>query len=210
MDKIRKYRALIDKVAADNPAVQLYLHIEDAWFINSGNIEKLLSYRPYSVGLTWNYDNDLAGGALGAGRLTPMGAHVVDIFCEKGVRVDLAHLNRQSFFDVIAKVCAKGQKPLCTHTCFDEVNPHARNLTGEQIRAIIDADGTIGLTLVDKFLSDKCASITDVWRHVEYFRQNFGDRGLGIGTDFYGARTPRGLKNYRHLIQNGFDFHTNI
>ena len=197
MRRIRRYRARIDRVAAQNPSIKLHLHIEDAWFVNDGNIDRLLSYKPYSVGLTWNHENPLAGGASALGRLTPLGARVATKLCDNGVYVDLAHLNRKSFFDVMAIIRASGQRPLCTHTCFNEMCPHARNLTRGQVRAIVDAGGTIGLTLVKKFLSPAKATVADLYRHIDYFKRNFPHGNLGLGTDFFGGILV--INDYRKL-----------
>ena len=58
--RIKEYRQLIDKIKTK---VKLLLHIEDAWFVDEANIGELIACKPYSVGLTWNANNALAGGA---------------------------------------------------------------------------------------------------------------------------------------------------
>jgi len=190
--QIRRCRQVIDGI---NGGVKLLLHIEDAWFVNEGNIDELLALRPFSVGLTWNANNNLAGGALGDGRLTALGRFVIDRLVAADIRIDLAHLNRQSFFEVMPLL----KLPFCSHTCFDEVNSHPRNLTRSQIRAIVDSGGVVGLTLVGDFLRSKGrARMQDVYRHIRYFIAHFGADNLCIGTDFFGtANLPRGLRDYR-------------
>ena len=56
-----------------------------------------------SFGLTWNYANLLADGALetrGAG-LTTFGKHIVQELNTLHVWTDVSHLNERSFWDVI-------------------------------------------------------------------------------------------------------------
>jgi len=183
LERIREYKKLLGE--------GLLLHIEDAWFLNIDNIEELINLRPFSVGLTWNKNNNLAGGAYDNGGLTPLGRAIVKKLVANGIHIDLAHLNRKSFFQV-AKLL-KGQKLLCTHTCFDEVHPHLRNLNRKQIQTIVDSGGLIGLTLVSDFLG-----AGDVWGHIKYFLDNFGEDNLAIGTDFFGTTNlPKNLKRYK-------------
>jgi len=190
MEQIREYKKLL----GDN----LLLHIEDAWFVNEDNINEVIALRPFSVGLTWNEKNNLAGGAYSGGGLTKLGGMIIQKLVASGIHIDLAHLNRKSFFQV-AKLL-KGQKLLCTHTCFDEVHPHPRNLDRKQIQTIVDSGGIIGLTLVGDFLGD--ATMQAVFRHIKYFLDNFGEDNLCIGTDFFGTtKLPKGLKQYKHFAR---------
>ena len=188
MEQVRRCRQVIDEM---DTRVKLLLHIEDAGFVNEGNIEELLSYHPYSVGLTWNYDNPLAGGAKQEGSLTPLGKVVIERLVRAGVCIDVAHLNRKSFWQVV-----EGSRGIiCTHACFDEVCPHGRNLDREQVRALVDMGGLIGLTLVGEFLGGRTRD--DVYAHIKYFIDNFGESGLAIGTDFMGTMDlPSGLEGY--------------
>jgi len=192
LERIQEYRQIIGGIDTD---VELLLHIEDIWFVDATNISELIKLRPFSVGLTWNENNNLAGGAYSDGELTPFGKTVIGKLSAKGIHIDLAHLNRKSFF-MVAKLL-KNKKLLCTHTCFDEVHPHKRNLNREQIQTIVNSDGIIGLTLVGDFLGDG-----GVLAHIKYFTDNFGTDNLCIGTDFFGtANPPKGLKKYKDFAR---------
>jgi len=211
MQEIKKYRQLIDTVNAKNKT-KLLLHIEDAWFINEHNIEQLLEYKPFSIGLTWNEDNSLAGGAQSDGGLTQLGKTIAERLLANGIVIDLAHLNRQSFSQVAKLTTAQGKKLFCSHTCFDDVNPNPRNLDRNQVQAIVDSGGVIGLTLVAGFLGNKRATIHDVYAHIMYFIENFGEDNIAIGTDFFGTvDLPRRLVKYgdfrrfkRFLVKQDF------
>ena len=197
LSEIRRAVETLEK--ARGVGVELFLHIEDAWFVDEDNIGELLELKPFSVGLTWNADNALAGGANGSGGLTELGRAVIEKLVDGHVVIDLAHLNRQSFYQVAEVVVARGGQIFCSHACFDEVNPHPRNLDRAQIQTIVEAGGVVGLTLVGEFLtSKKRAGREDVYRHIKYFLDNFGEGGLCVGTDFFGTTNlPKGLRRYR-------------
>jgi microsomal dipeptidase-like Zn-dependent dipeptidase len=191
LNEIARARRIINNTKT---TIKLLLHVEDCHFLTPENVDLFLSFRPFSVGLTWNYDNNLAGGAVEKGQLTQFGREITAKFCAEKIVLDTAHLNRESFFDVL-KIA--GGNVICTHTCFNAVTAHARNLTDAQIQKIIDIGGIVGVTFVRGFLGGK--TINHLCRHIQYFLQNFGEDNLAVGTDFYGAKPLKRLKNYRHF-----------
>jgi len=216
LELIKKYKHLLDHM---DVGVELLLHIEDAWFVNYDNIDELLAHRPDSIGLTWNMNNSLAGGANADGGLTPLGEHFIERLVCDDIIVDLAHLNTKSFYQV-AEMLRKHNRPLlCSHTCFDAINTHPRNLDCRQVKTIVASDGLVGLTLVGEFLTtNKSATMHDVYNHVKYFIDTFGDDNLAIGTDFFGIEKrnlPKGLRRYKDfrrfrkfLLDQGLDIQT--
>jgi len=208
LQRLKGARRAIDRIKTK---VELLLHIEDAGFINEKNINEVLKLSPFSVGLSWNYNNNLAGGALDDGSLTELGAMIVRRLVNRGIAIDLAHLNGQSFSD-IAQLLKERETPLfCSHTCFEAICSNPRNLAGEQMKAIVESGGIIGLSFVGEFLKGGRATMEDVYMHVKYFVDNFGDDNLAIGTDFFGTENlPIGLCEYedfkdlkKYLLQRG-------
>ncbi len=159
------------------------------------DFDELFCYKPIYCSLTWNYDNRLAGGAMEEGGLTADGVSAIKAFNRHAVTLDTAHLNRKSFY----KAIEVADRVICSHTCLDGVNPHQRNLTDRQIKLIIEKNGLIGLTLVSEFLTKSTATVIDVIKHVEYFADKFGLDNLAIGSDFFGTRPIKKLKNYDSL-----------
>ncbi len=169
----------------DNPNIMLA--VEDCEKLASFDFPSNILY----VGLTWNGFNGLAGGAYSSEHLTSDGRKLIGRLNEKKISVDTAHLNRASFFEV----AGRADKIICSHTCFNEVNSHPRNLTSEQICAIIQKGGLVGLCCVTEFLGG--TTIDDVVRHIDWFTSRFGDNYLALGTDFYGTTNlPEGLTSY--------------
>ncbi|HGH7178665.1 TPA: dipeptidase [Bacillus luti] len=150
-----------------------------------------------SFGLTWNYANLLADGALetrGAG-LTTFGKHIVQELNMLHLWTDVSHLNERSFWDVIEIA----KNPIASHSNCHKFCQHPRNLNDEQIRALIKKNSVIGVTFVPQFLtSERQANITDIVRHIEYICSLGGERNIGFGSDFDGIlETVVDLTAYR-------------
>ena len=145
------------------------------------DIYSALSCSPLYCGLTWNGFNGLAGGALTDESLTARGRQYIAELNRANVAVDLAHLNRRSFYRVVEIA----DRVICSHTAMNCVNNHPRNLTNNQISVIIEKCGVVGLCLVGKFLGE--ATIQRFLTHIDAFTDKFGDENLCIGTDFYGT-----------------------
>ena len=172
--------------------------IEDISLINEQDYGKMPSLNIFYASLTWNYDNALGGGAYGDIGLTAKGKKILKILQESKIILDTAHQNQKTFWDCIGYF--EGLI-INSHTCFSSVFKHKRNITDQQISAIIQNGGVIGLSLVGDFLSDKkIAKIEDVIRHMDYFIQKFGDQNLCLGTDFFGTdNLPQNLNSYLAL-----------
>ncbi|MDR4983618.1 diguanylate cyclase [Bacillus cereus] len=138
-----------------------------------------------SFGLTWNYANLLADGALEtrAAGLTSFGKQVVQELNVLHLWTDVSHLNERSFWDVIEIA----KNPIASHSNCYKLCQHPRNLNDEQIGALIKRNSMIGVTFVPQFLtSERQAHVTDILRHVEYICSIGGEKNVGFGSDFDG------------------------
>ena len=185
-------RGLVKKLQ-EKKRKNLYLALEDASYLEERNVEEVCSWKPVSVSLTWNAQNGLAGGCLSDGGLTARGRAVAKKLAANGIVLDCAHLNVRSFYDLLDEVpCI-----VDTHTCLSGVYRHPRNLDDAQIKEIADRGGLIGIAFVGKFLAENGAGMQEVFRHVDYGVQKFGDHCFCFGTDFNGTDDlPNGLKSY--------------
>jgi membrane dipeptidase len=137
-----------------------------------------------------------AGARRGEG-LSPFGRDFVRRLDEKRILVDLAHINREGFFDAIA-VHDRSLPLIVTHTGVTGVTPHWRNLDDEQLRAIADSGGTIGVMYQSSFLGDAYLGgrSESVVRHLEHIVNVVGDDHASLGSDWDGAICPpRDLKS---------------
>ena len=137
-----------------------------------------------------------AGARRGEG-LSTFGKDFVRRLDEKRILVDLAHINREGFFDAIA-VHDPSLPLIVTHTGVTGVTPHWRNLDDEQLRAIADTGGTIGVMYQSSFLGDSAwgGRSESVVRHVEHIVNTVGEDHASLGSDWDGAICPpRDLKS---------------
>ncbi|MDE6200885.1 MAG: dipeptidase [Clostridiales bacterium] len=141
--------------------------------------------------LTWNYNNAFAGGAWDDGRLTELGKAVIRVVEDSGCYIDLAHLNKKSFYDVLD--CAKNV--LCSHTGF---NGHPRSLDEQQIKSLVARNAVIGLCTVRAFTDAN--SVEQFANVIDRFVQKYGCDCLAFGTDFNGSDDiPNDINDYDKL-----------
>lgn len=146
--------------------------------------------------LTWNHPNALGQSAKsqsGEG-LTPYGVRVVREMQRLGMAADVSHLNEAGFWDLFAK---GHRPPMASHSCARALCDHFRNLSDEQIRAMIQYGGYIGVNFYPPFLcEDGQADVGAVAEHIDYICQMGGGEIVGLGSDFDGIeRAPRQLEH---------------
>lgn len=154
-----------------------------------------------SICLTWNNRNEIADGAYeenSKGGLSNFGKDVVEEMNSLGMIIDLSHISAQGFFDAINT----SKKPvIVSHSNAKKICNHGRNLDDEQINAVKENGGVIGINLYPYFLNNtKKASVSDVLKHIEYIAEIAGDDHIGIGSDFDGIEcTPKDINGIEDL-----------
>lgn len=156
-----------------------------------------------AMGLVWNHRNDLADGVddgASGGGLTPFGKEVVKAMQEIGMVVDVSHLSEAGFWDLIR--ISRGPI-VASHSNARALCDHPRNLTDDQIRAIADTGGIVGVNFYPPFLVESGrATVDDVLRHIEYIAEVGGAECVGLGSDFDGFdETVPGLEDITKLPQ---------
>jgi membrane dipeptidase len=130
----------------------------------------------------------------GAG-LTDAGRELVRACNRLGILVDLSHLNEAGFWDVQRISDA----PLvATHSNAHALSASSRNLTDEQLNAVRDSGGVVGVNFAVGFLredgqNDAATPIAEIVRHVDYLVQRMGIDHVAFGSDFDGATIPEEL-----------------
>jgi membrane dipeptidase len=175
-----------------------------------------------SLGIVWSRPTIFGEGVpfkfphspdTGAG-LTDAGKDLVRICNRLGILIDLSHLNEKGFWDV-AKL---SNAPLvATHSNAWALCQLPRNLTDNQLAAIKDSEGMVGVNFVNALLREDARDDSDtpvetVVRHFDYLIKHLGVDRVGIGADFGAAPMPRELPDvasYPVLInalqQHGYD-----
>ena len=114
-----------------------------------------------------------------------------------GVMLDLSHLNAAGFWDV----ARTSRKPLvATHSNAHAICPVPRNLMDDQLRAIRDSGGLVGVSLSVSELrpdghNEAETKLAVVLRHVEHLLALLGPGGVAIGSDLDGALLPADIRD---------------
>ena len=148
-----------------------------------------------------------ASSAPGSSRtagLTDFGRAYVERLNELRIGVDLAHVSRPGFLDAV-EVHDKTQPLFVTHTGLAGVYEHWRNITDEQLRAVANTGGTVGVILHAAFLGRRGVTVRTVVDHLAHIVDTVGEDHASIGTDYDGAITPPtdlpGLWTLPRLVQ---------
>ena len=115
--------------------------------------------------------------------LTDFGREVLHLSNELGLVTDLAHINDHAFYEVLD---LSTQPVAMTHTAVCALCPHWRCLTDEQIRALADKGGVLGIAFAPFFIHPEEATIDRLVEHVCYVAELVGVDHVAIGSDFDG------------------------
>jgi membrane dipeptidase len=202
--RIRVARTAAD---LDGPGLVAVLHLEGAEPIGPRleELELLHAAGMRSLGLTWSRPNDFATGVpfafpgspdQGPG-LTPAGRDLVRACNGLGILVDVAHLNARGFWEV--HELQDGGPPLvASHAGAHALCPSPRNLTDDQLRAVGESGGLVGINFHTGFLRADGADDPDTPRdlivaHAAHVAEVAGIDAVALGSDFDGATMPAEL-----------------
>jgi membrane dipeptidase len=150
----------------------------------------------------------------GRGGLSAAGHEYVQRLNAMRVFVDLAHITRAGFFDAVG-VHDRSQPLLCSHTGVSGAHRSWRNIDDEQLRAVADTGGVIGVIFHGGYLGGgywnggSAAAIVD---HLAYIAETVGEDHAALGSDWDGAIiTPRDMPTclelprlVQHMLDRGF------
>lgn len=132
--------------------------------------------------------------------LTDFGELAVRRALERGMVPDISHASVASADEMFDLAAEYSRPVVASHSNAYAVTPVSRNLRDEQIRAVVNSRGLIGLNLYTAFLaSDHPATVTDVLRHAEYFLSHGAEHALALGCDMDGADLPQDLHDLAAL-----------
>jgi membrane dipeptidase len=153
------------------------------------------------IGLSWNDKNQYASGNDTEDGLSQEGVLLINKMNDIGITLDLSHLNEKCFWEAVELT---NLIPIATHSNARAITDHPRNLRDDQLRAISERGGVIGIVLYNYFLktADKTPTLEEVFAHADYMVNLCGEDHVGIGSDMDGARIedfPQGLKTIADL-----------
>ena len=112
--------------------------------------------------------------------------------------IDVAHLTKPGFWDVIA---ASTAPIMATHSNAEAICNHIRNLDDEQIKALAKNGGVMGMNFSAAFVAPGEATLDDMLNHIDHITNLVGADHVGLGSDFDGiSKTPIGLENATLMV----------
>jgi membrane dipeptidase len=165
----------------------------------------------YEAGLrciapTWSRSTIFAhgvafGGHLPQTGLTDLGRELVHECNRLGIILDVSHINPAGFWDMIRE---SSDPIVATHSSVKAISPHVRNLDDEQIKALADKGGTMGINFANIFLRPDMQPNNDtpldvVVSHFEYIINLVGEDHVSFGSDFDGTDIPEFIKDAEGL-----------
>lgn len=187
--------------------------IEGAYSLSKLNaIELLRQYNDLgikAIGFTWNYSNALGEGAHkvhddpqktpSSGGLTKLGKEVALEMNKLGMMIDVSHMAESTFWEILE---VSESPVIATHSGVYALNPHVRNLTDDQLLALAENGGVIGIVFYPTFLkSSGEATISDVVDHIDYAVNLIGIDHVAIGSDLDGATLPSDMQDATEMYK---------
>lgn len=115
------------------------------------------------------------------GGLSLLGLAVTRKCVELGIILDATHLSERGFWDLMKQTDAM---VVATHSNSYTLCDHPRNLKDDQIRAIAERGGLIGINFFPSFVKRSNPTVEDVLDHIDYMVRLAGEEHVALGPDF--------------------------
>lgn len=149
------------------------------------------------IQLTYNAQNLLGTGCtdISGGGLSAFGRAVIERLNELGVVVDISHCGFRTTIDAIEA----SRKPVAvTHAFCEAVTEHDRAKSDEELRAVADAGGYVGILALPYFIAAgrEEQAYEVFFDHIDHAVSIVGVDRVGIGTDWgtWGRETPNRIQ----------------
>lgn len=139
-----------------------------------------------AIQLTYNVKNPLGDGCserTDCG-LSDLGVAVIGELNRTGIVVDLSHTGFQTTMDAMEVSSAP---VIFSHSNAKAICNHPRNITDDQIRALAQKDGVIGLNGYPAFVTSerRAPTLDDLLQHLDYIANLVGIDHIGLGLDYF-------------------------
>ncbi len=158
--------------------------------------------------LSYNNQNLIGAGCMepgGGAGLSKFGISFVAKCNELGIVVDTGHCGYNTTMDA----CRYSKAPvIATHTGVEKVNFHNRCKSDEEIRAIADTGGVIGIFAMPWFTGKdpEHTTVEDFLDHIDYVVNLVGVDHAGIGTDWPMPQTKWAAIAFKKYVAAGMGF----
>ena len=199
------------QIANSQGRAAAFLTVEGAEILDCDpeRLEQVAADGVVAINLTWNHANAISGSCREEPErgLSDLGRDFVCRMQKFGILVDVSHLSDPGFWDVMEMT----EKPIiASHSNARTVWNHTRNLTDEQITAIIKNQGIIGLNFYRDFIGGSL-DFDSVRKHLDHILDLGGARQAALGGDWDGCETIDALPDitfladlYEYLLKHGY------
>jgi membrane dipeptidase len=172
-----------------------------------GKLERLDLFRNFGVRvmqLSYNRKSPFAAGVMEptGGGLTTLGKEAVKKMNRIGITIDLSHANASTTTDVLA---ASSKPVIMSHAGCAAIHPHPRNKTDDQLRALAEKGGVLGIyDLPYLVASPKQPTVEDYMAHIEHALKVAGENHVGIGSDISVKpfdTSPKGMAEFKKEVE---------
>lgn len=148
-----------------------------------GRVDLFADLGVKAIQLTYNAPNRLGGGCMAAGdpALTAFGHEVIERLNARHVMVDLSHGGRRMCLDAVKA----SKQPVCiSHTGCAAITNLPRNVTDEQLRAVAENGGYVGIYFIMYLTIGRSSTSADVLAHMDHAIEICGEDHVGFGSDY--------------------------
>ncbi len=200
-----------------NGKMSSILTVEDGVTLD-GKIENVDDYFKRGVrmvALTWNHENSLGYPQSQDPKehmrgLKPFGIEAVRRMNELGIAVDTSHLSEGGFWDV-AKYSTKPF--IASHSCARALCDVGRDLTDEQLKALGNKGGVVGVNYLAGFLhpvktkEDDYTTVEEVVKHLRHMANVAGIESVAFGSDYdgMGSKLEWGDASGQQMLVKGLE-----
>jgi membrane dipeptidase len=145
--------------------------------------------------LTYNRRNFIGDGCAepADGGLSELGRDLVREMNRVGIIVDIPHSGKQTALDAAH---ASERPMMASHTAAESLFKHMRCKSDEELKAVAETDGLVGVYVLPNMLGPD-ATLNTMLDHVDYIAKLVGTDHVSIGTDTtYAAKWPEGISAY--------------
>ena len=184
-DVIKAYEKALEKFEPYKNQFDVIYGIEGLRNVKTlDDFDKLYKMGVRHAMLTWNEENHLATGAKSNPEhgLKEEGKKFIKYMNEHNMIVDVSHLNEKSFYDVL------NEHPkilIASHSNAWAVQEHVRALKDEQLKALKEAGGMVGVVTARNFVSldptkQNCKGLVT---HIKHIVNIIGIDNVMLGLD---------------------------
>ena len=150
---------------------------------NLDNVDIFYNLGVRSSQITYNWQNWAGSGCNeenGSG-LTRFGYQLVEKMNEIGMLIDLSHAGMRTMKDAIS---VSKEPVIISHTCCKALYNHNRNTTDQNIRAVAEKGGLVGITQMRPFMTrEQKNAVHFYYEHIEHAVNIAGIDHVCIGSD---------------------------